>query len=121
MVNYQSPRYTRGIMLTVVRHTGTRNWEGDYSGTVTRHKIGPCDIKWLSNTEDNSQGEQLQKLGQVTAPEGSDVLASDGIELPDGRPYVIDGDVDTPRNSWTHWTPGTRFRIAKDAANGIRR
>ncbi|MFF4027003.1 hypothetical protein ACFYY5_29560 [Nocardia elegans] len=121
MVRYQAPKYPRGIKLTVIRHTGEPNWEGDYEGTPTEHQIGPCDLKWLSNTEDNTTGEQLQMLAQITAPAGSDVVAADKVRLPDGRIYVIDGDVKVAPNAFTGWASGVRFRIAKDAASGIRR
>jgi hypothetical protein len=121
VVNYPAPKYPHGDMLTVIRHTGTRNWEGDYTSGTTEHQIGPCNLQWDLNHDDASEGLLLELRGQVTAPLGSDVLVSDNIRLSDGRVYVIDGDVKTSPNSFTGWATGVRFRIAKDGANGLRR
>lgn len=125
MVNYAEPKYTHGVMLTVVRRgtANERNWEGDYvTPTVTTHQIGPADVKWLSDTEDNSTGEVLQRLAQVTVPRGQDVLATDGILYPGiSHEFVIDGDVRIAPNSFTAWASGIRFRIAKDGTGGVRR
>lgn len=125
MVNYRPPTYPHGVMLTVVRrgNTNARNWEGDYTNPAeATHQIGPCDLKWLSDTEDNTTGERLMRVAQVTAPAGDDVLDSDGIRVPgvDGE-FVIDGAVRVAPNGFTGWATGKRFKIAKDGANGIRR
>ncbi|WP_280466067.1 hypothetical protein [Nocardia brasiliensis] len=113
------------MMLTVVRHgaANAEDWQGDHeTAAVTTHVIGPCDLKWLSDSEDNSQGEVLYRLAQITAPHGSDVLASDGIRVPgSSTEYVIDGDVRVTPNSFTGWSTGVRFRIAKDGSSGVRR
>ncbi|WP_157119803.1 hypothetical protein [Nocardia xishanensis] len=111
-------------MLTVVRRgtANDRNWEGDYeTPTESTHQIGPCDMKWLTDTEDNSTGELLQRLAQITAPLGSDVLATDGIRVPGiTEDFVIDGAVRMTPNPFTGWATGVRFRIAKDGGSGIR-
>ena len=124
MVNYAKPTYPHGVMLTVVRRgtANARNWEGDHIDTaVTRHQIGPCDLKWLTNTEDNGSGEIRTMLGQVTALASDDVLATDGIEVPGfTAEFVIDGSVTVSPNGFTGWLSGKRFRIAKDGAHGVR-
>lgn len=123
MVNYaQPPTYPHGTILTVVRlgTANTRDWQGDQNGTPATHQIGPCDLKWLTDTEDNATGELITLLAQVTAPHGSDVRASDRIRLPDGREFVIDGQVRETPNSFTGWTAGVRFQIAKDGSSGVR-
>ncbi|WP_306365309.1 hypothetical protein [Nocardia sp. CC227C] len=123
MVNYQPPSYPQGTMLTVVRRgaANAKDWQGDPIGPEATHQIGPCDLKWVTDSEDNTSGELLVLVAQVTAPAGSDVIASDRIRLPNGNEFVIDGQVrDTP-NSFTGWSSGVRFRIAKDGGSGIRR
>jgi hypothetical protein len=125
MVNYAAPVYAHGLMLTVVRRgtANARDWQGDHeTSTESTHQIGPVDLKWLSDTEDNTKGELLQRLAQVTTPTSDDVLDSDGILVPgvDGE-FVIDGAVRVAPNGFTGWATGKRFKIAKDGANGIRR
>ncbi|WP_157224906.1 hypothetical protein [Nocardia thailandica] len=124
MVNYPAPRYPGGTMLTVIR-TGTanaRDWQGDLvAAAETEHQIGPCDLKWLTDSEDNTSGEQLTLTARVTAPVGSDVLDGDRIRLPDGRVFVIDGQVRLAPNGFTGWVAGVRFVIAKDGGSGVRR
>lgn len=122
MVTYAHPSYPGGTMLTVLRGSGERDWQGDpVAGAETSHDIGPCDLKWGTDTEDNSRGELLVLSARVTAPHGSDVLSSDRIRLPDGRVFVIDGQVRETPNPFTGWSTGVRFTIAKDGADGVRR
>lgn len=120
MVNYAQPSYPEGVMLDVVRHAAARNWEGDRPGGTTEHQIGPCDVKWLTDTEDTSKGEVLTLKAQITAPGGSDVLAKDEIRYPgiDGL-FAIDGQVRDVPEAFTGWSAGTRFRIAKDGPRGV--
>ncbi|BAD58769.1 hypothetical protein [Nocardia farcinica] len=121
MVNYRHPAYPGGTILTVLRGAA-HNWEGDpASPAVDEHQIGPCDLKWSTDSEDNSKGEQLMLSARVTAPHGADVLASDRIRLPDGREFVIDGQVRETPNPFTGWSTGVRFTIAKDGSSGVRR
>ncbi|MFE7745382.1 hypothetical protein [Nocardia sp. NPDC057455] len=125
MVNYAEPQYAHGVMLTVVRRgpANARDWQGDYvASSESPHQIGPCDVKWLTDTEDNTSGELLQRLAQVTAPLGSDVLATDRIRVPGiDADFNIDGAVRVTPNSFTGWATGVRFRIAKDGSSGVRR
>lgn len=121
MVNYAHPTYPGGTMLTVIR-PAVADWQGDpENGSTAEHQIGPCDLKWLTDSEDNTQGELLMLVAQVTAPHGSDVLHRDKIRLPDGRVFVIDGQVRETPNGFTGWSTGVRFKIAKDGGSGIRR
>lgn len=121
MVNYPHPSYPGGTMLTVIRGAA-RNWEGDaVNASSAEHQIGPCDLKWVTDTEENTTGEKRMRLAQITAPHGSDVVDTDRIRLPNGREYVIDGQVRETPNSFTGWSTGVRFRIAKDGTNGVRR
>lgn len=120
MVNYKHPVYAGGTMLTVIRGAD-RNWEGDPNTTgTTEHQIGPCDIKWHTDTEDSSKGESVTVTARVTAPHGSDVLETDRIRGPGGREFVIDGQVRETPNGFTGWTTGVRFSIAKDGPRGVR-
>ncbi|MFC4373372.1 hypothetical protein ACFO5K_04610 [Nocardia halotolerans] len=120
MVNYAHPTYPGGTMLTVIRGAA-RNWEGDPASSATaEHPIGPCDLKWATDTEDSTQGEQRMLVAQVTAPHGSDVLETDRIRL-GAREFVIDGQVRETPNPFSGWTTGVRFKIAKDGNSGIRR
>jgi hypothetical protein len=125
MVNYAAPKYTHGVMLTVVRHgsANARDWQGDHvTSAATTHQIGPVDLKWLTDTEDNSTGELLQRLAQVTTPASDDVLDSDGILVPGiDDEFVIDGAVRVAPNGFTGWATGKRFRIARDGGSGVRR
>ncbi|MGY1946573.1 hypothetical protein [Nocardia asiatica] len=125
MVNYAAPKYTHGVMLTVVRRgaANARDWQGDFvAPSESTHQIGPCDLKWLTDTEDNTSGELLQRLAQITAPLGSDVLASDRIRVPGiAAEFSIDGAVRVTPNSFTGWSTGVRFKIAKDGSSGVRR
>ncbi|WP_280412541.1 hypothetical protein [Nocardia asiatica] len=124
MVNYATPKYPRGTMLTVVRRgaANATDWQGDPIGSENTHQIGPCDLKWLTDTEDNTSGELLQRLAQITAPLGSDVLASDRIRVPGiAAEFSIDGAVRVTPNSFTGWSTGVRFKIAKDGSSGVRR
>ncbi|MET8430159.1 hypothetical protein [Nocardia sp. NPDC004860] len=124
MVNYAPARYPHGTMLTVVRRgtANARDWQGDHvTATATTHQIGPVDLKWLTDSTDASTGDLLQRLAQITAPLGSDVLASDGIRVPGvAHEFVIDGEVRVAQNGYTGWAPGVRFKIAKDGTNGVR-
>ncbi|MFD6400819.1 hypothetical protein [Nocardia sp. NPDC060249] len=120
MVNYAHPTYPGGTMLTVIRGAD-RNWEGDpNTSATTEHQIGPCDIKWNTDTEDSSKGEFVTVTARVTAPHGDDVLEGDRIRHPDGRVFVIDGQVREAPNGFTGWSTGPRFTIAKDGPNGVR-
>jgi hypothetical protein len=124
MVNYAPRSFPAGIMLTVVRRgtANARDWQGDLvDPTEATHQIGPCDLKWILDRDDASEGNILELLGQITAPVGSDVLDSDLIRFPDGREFVVDGFVHSIPNPFTGWLPGVRFRIAKDGSNGLRR
>lgn len=121
MVKYATPKYPGGTMLTVLRGAA-RNWEGDpVNDGESSHQVGPCDIKWHTDTEDNTSGELLTLSARVTAPYGSDVRASDRVRLPDGREFAIDGQVRVSPNPFTGWSTGVRFTIAKDGPNGVRR
>lgn len=110
MVNYPAPTFPAGTVLTVVRQ-GVADIHGDrLPGAM--HTIGPCDLKWFGNREDNSQGEQVAISAQVTAPVGSDVKSTDIITHPDGRKFRIDGEVTTlAPNPFTGWATGVRFVI----------
>ena len=110
MVNYPAPSFPNGTVLTVVRQ-GARDYRGDRSPSTT-HTVGPCDLKWVGNREDNTDGEQVTISAQVTAPAGSDITPSDVILHPDGREFHLDGEV-TPLapNPFTGWATGVRFLI----------
>ena len=81
MVNYPAPRYPGGTMLTVIR-TGTanaRDWQGDLvAAAETEHQIGPCDLKWLTDSEDNTSGEQQWSQTLAAKPQA---LLADTKEL----------------------------------------
>jgi len=119
-MNYPHPTFPGGIVVTVLRGSD-RNWEGDPSESETTHRVGPCDVKWGTDTEDNTDGEQLVLSARVTAPHGSDVQSGDRIRFPDGRVFVIDGQVRETPNPFTGWSTGVRFTIAKDGTSGLRR
>lgn len=112
MVNYPAPSFPGGTVLTVKR-LGERKRHGTRA-PGTEHRIGPCDVKWLSSTESNVEGEQISVSAQITAPVGSDVLPSDEIAHPDGRIFRIDGDIDAPVNPFTGWGTGVRFVITHE-------
>lgn len=112
MVNYPAPSFPGGMVLTVKRE-GARNRHGTRA-PGTSHTIGPCDVKWLGNTEFNTEGEQISVSAQITAPVGSDVVATDTIAHPDGRVFRIDGDIETPTNPFTGWATGVRFTITHE-------
>lgn len=113
MVNYPAPSFPGGIVFTVKR-LGERNRHGT-RGPGTSHTIGPCDVKWLSSTESNVEGEQISVSAQITAPVGSDVLPADEIEHPDGRVFRIDGEVTAKApNPFTGWATGVRFVITHE-------
>lgn len=113
MVNYPARTYPNGTMLTVVRR-GAEDIHGDRTVAST-HPIGPCDIKWLSSTEDNTEGEQIRVSAQVTAPAGSDVTSVDAIMHSDGRKFRIDGEVTAlAPNPFTGWATGVRFIITHE-------
>ncbi|MBF6358198.1 hypothetical protein IU449_27250 [Nocardia higoensis] len=119
MVTYQHPTFPGGTMLTVIRDPET-DWQGDpMAGASPEHQIGPCDLKWRTDSEDNSKGEVLMLSAQVTAPHGSDVQQGDRIRL-DGRVFVIDGQVRETPNPFTGWSTGVRFTIEKDGTSGVR-
>ncbi|MFE5290337.1 hypothetical protein ACFRAQ_35755 [Nocardia sp. NPDC056611] len=124
MVNYAPARYPHGTMLTVVRRgpANARDWQGDHVTQVeTTHPIGPVDLKWLTDTTDTETGGLVQRLAQITAPVGSDVLSTDSIRVPGiAYEFAIDGEVRVAPNGFTGWVPGVRFKIAKDGANGVR-
>lgn len=123
MVNYAPLSFPGGVMLTVVRHgtSNERDWRGDYATVPeSMHTIGPVDLKWLTDSEDNSKGEVLQRLAQITAPLDSDVQDDDTIRIPgiDGD-FSIDGGVRVAPNGFTGWAAGKRFKIAKDGPRGV--
>ena len=107
MVNYPAPSFPGGTVLTVKR-LGERKRHG-VRDTGSQHTIGPCDVKWLANTEYNTEGEQISVTAQITAPVGSNVKATDSILFPDDREFRIDGDIETPTNPFTGWATGVRF------------
>ncbi|MBF6333327.1 hypothetical protein [Nocardia transvalensis] len=113
-----SPAYPHGVMLEIYRE-GTPDAYGDLRDADGRlldryarpsHSIGPCAISWIT-TEIYVDGEIIEITAQVTAPAGSDVRFADRVKV-NGRPFRIVGDILIPRNSFTGWSPGVRFRIA---------
>ncbi|MGW4769867.1 hypothetical protein ACWEO2_17705 [Nocardia sp. NPDC004278] len=113
------PDYPHGVMLEIYRE-GQSDAYGDLRDADGQlldryappsHSIGPCAISW-STSEEYIDGETIQTAAQVTAPTGSDVLPADRVKV-DGQPFRIVGDVLRPRNPFTGWSPGVRFRIAR--------
>lgn len=100
-----------GVLATIHR-PGVRDWAGDSTGETT-HVIGPCDVKYSSET-DRDNGQQITLTVTLTAPEGSDVRYGDRFTLPngavpngDGIKYAVDGNPDPNIHPITGWTPGT--------------
>ncbi|GAA5087017.1 hypothetical protein [Nocardia iowensis] len=114
-----TPDYPHGVMLEIYRegepdaYGDLRDADGQLLDRYARlsHTIGPCAISWTTS-EEYIDGETITVAGQVTAPLGSDVRATDRAKIA-GDPFRIVGAIVTPRNPITSWSPGTRFRIAR--------
>ncbi|MEV6321377.1 hypothetical protein AB0M45_09295 [Nocardia sp. NPDC051787] len=114
-----TPDYLHGVMLEVYRE-GEPDAYGDlrdeHGHLLDRyahpsHTIGPCAISWTSS-EEYIDGETITIAAQVTAPVDSDVVPTDRVNVA-GQPFRIVGAILTPRNPFTGWSPGVRFRIAR--------
>lgn len=79
-----------GQMLPVLRRTTARDRYGDGGYFEEHHQIGPCGVSYGNAGEFTDNREATSTDAQVIAPLGSDVLASDQVELPDG-PYRVVG------------------------------
>ncbi|WP_225731088.1 MULTISPECIES: hypothetical protein [unclassified Nocardia] len=114
-----TPGYPHGVILDIYRegdpdaYGDLRDEHGQLLDRYARlhHRIGPCAISWTTS-EIYIDGEVIEIAASVTAPTDSDVFATDRAKL-DGQPFRIVGAILVPRNSFTGWSPGKRFRIAR--------
>ncbi|WP_238840655.1 hypothetical protein [Prescottella equi] len=120
VVNYPPPTFPGGVMLLVER-PGVADRHGDMRdannnlidpNNLPTEPIGPCDLKWIDNGENNTDGEQRIHRAQITAPVDAVVAADDHIRF-DGDRYSIEGDIERPRNGFTGWQSGVRFIIRR--------
>ncbi|WP_109523566.1 MULTISPECIES: hypothetical protein [Nocardia] len=115
----EPPQYPFGVMVEVYRegeadaYGDLRDADGQLLDRYAHpsHTIGPCPISWTTG-EEYVDGEMITVAAQLTAPLGSDILATDRVKV-DGQPFRIVGAILTPTNPLTGWSPGHRFRIAR--------
>ena len=101
-----------GEMLPVLRRISTRDRYGDGGQFDVHHEIGPCGVAWNETTENTDGREAIVSDATVYAPTGSDVLATDQIELPDGDRYrVVGKPARWGRHPVTGWQPANSVVI----------
>ncbi|WP_280455885.1 hypothetical protein [Nocardia brasiliensis] len=114
-----TPTYPHGVMIEIYRegepdaYGDLRDADGQLLDRYAHlsHTIGPCAISWTTS-EEYIDGETITIAAQVTAPTGSDVRSTDRVKIA-GEPFRIVGAVLVPRNSFSGWSPGGRFRVAR--------
>ncbi|WP_280404956.1 hypothetical protein [Nocardia brasiliensis] len=105
-----------GETITVLRRPA-RDKFGDQSYDA-HHTVSGVGIDWRATDTDNSSGEldfRSSVSSEVTlyCPRGTDILASDQIELPDGQVYAVVGKPAPWRSPMTGWAPGVEVRAKR--------
>jgi hypothetical protein len=103
--------FPTGSMLAVIRAHSYDPF-GDGARAID-HWIGPCDMPYLSGREGMRSNRETRARAyiDIRAPSGSDVLKSDGIQLPNGLLVAVIAEPNTPRNPFTGWAPFVHFMV----------
>ncbi|MGW4240912.1 hypothetical protein [Nocardia sp. NPDC004722] len=103
----------------VVWRRPARDRFGDTS-YVEHHEIHGVVVDYGAQDEPNANGAPTadRELARYDAtlygvPIGSDVLANDLIELPDGDKYHVVGRPVNPKHPVTGWTPGLIVKLRR--------
>ena len=95
-----------GETITIVRTLAGKDRHGDPLGDDTSHTIAFCGVDW--NAAYSNQTFQDVQITDVDlfVPRGADIVASDKVELPDGRLFRVQGK---PMWDQLHPMTGTDF------------
>lgn len=80
-----------GVTVRVLRNASKRDRTGDRAGASDHHQINNVAVDWGAVDENTDRREQPLTQIQVFVPKGSDLVASDLIELPNGVQLRIVG------------------------------
>jgi hypothetical protein len=94
-----------------VHRRPARDRTGDGADYDFSHDIENVGIDWGASSEDDDRRETVLSSARLLCPAGSDVLASDRIELPDGDMYRVDGKVARVKNPFSGWEPGVIVNV----------
>lgn len=103
-------RFDHGVTVTVHRTAVDRY--GDTS-TTSSHTIDGCGIAHRSSAENTDRRDTVVTGLALLAPPGSDITATDVVELPDGTRWDVDGDPVAPASPFTGWAPGVRVALTR--------
>lgn len=104
-----------GDTVGVLRSQG-RDKFGDVSLDL-HHEIHGVGIDW-SSTDTTNSGEVENRAAVVSnvvmyCPVGTDILASDRVELPDGDTYRVVGKPAPWKNPMTGWSAGVVVKLQR--------
>ncbi len=109
--------WSNGVTVKVLRippqpSGRKRDRFGDSTGFQEHHRIANVAIEWESTTEPNpGERELVQSDITLYCPAGSDILASDRVELPDGDEYFVVGKPARWQSPFTGWQPGVVVKL----------
>jgi hypothetical protein len=106
-----------GDTITVER-PAKRDEFGDRIAPPTPHSIAGVAIapqvggRGMSGSKTESDARAtIESYRYVYCPAGADIQAGDSVTLPDGRTYLVEGDVSPWKNPFTGDQPGIEVRL----------
>lgn len=105
-------RFPHGETVTIIRRPARDRTGDPESGANVSHTIEKCGIAWSSgssapgSTENTDRRETVESTVTLYCPAGSDIVATDLVELPDGDQYRVVGKPARWKSPFTGWEPG---------------
>jgi hypothetical protein len=104
-----------GATVTVLRPGGVDQF-GDPSGSGTTHTVAGCALAPRTSNEDiQGRGDTVIVGLTLYAPYGSDITATDKIQIPGGLIYEVVGEPGQWLNPKTGSTPGMAVALQRVA------
>ena len=109
--------WSNGVTVKVLRippqpSGRKRDRFGDSAGFQAHHRITNVAVEWNNSTEpDAGERELVQSDVTLYCPAGTDILASDRVELPDGDEYFVVGKPQRWQSPFTGWKPGVVVQL----------
>lgn len=101
--------WRNGETITILR-AKPRDRFGD-GGFDVHHTIDNVIIKWGGSEDLQDMREGSETLATLYCPPGSDVLASDRIQAPDGDDYFVNGKPERPQGAYSGRQPYVKVRL----------
>jgi hypothetical protein len=101
--------WLHGETIKVLRAT-PRDRFGD-GGFQEHHEIRNVAIAWNNTTEPDPTRDVVTTDVTIYCPVGSDILASDRVEFPDGDEYFVVGKPARWQSPFTGWKPGIEVKL----------